>query len=115
MRVTTVAEALAPATAAYRALAGLGEEVADEWQYVQDLTRVWLAELDRVAADRGVEAAPAATVAALERLADEIGRITDPHRAIDWLSTYPQAVLLALPPATAPPSGAATGPAGDAR
>ena len=27
---------------------------------------------------------------------DEIGRIEDPHRAIDWLSTFPQVVLLAM-------------------
>ena len=27
---------------------------------------------------------------------DEIGRIEDPHRAIDWLSTFPQVVLLAI-------------------
>ena len=25
----------------------------------------------------------------------EVGLITDPHRAIDWLSTFPQVVLLA--------------------
>ena len=30
------------------------------------------------------------------RAIDEIGRISDPHRAIDWLSTFPQVVLLAL-------------------
>jgi hypothetical protein len=34
--------------------------------------------------------------AAIVRLIDEIGRISDPHRAIDWLSTFPQAALLAL-------------------
>jgi hypothetical protein len=27
---------------------------------------------------------------------EEIGRITDPHRAIDWLSTFPDLVALAL-------------------
>jgi hypothetical protein len=36
-----------------------------------------------------VVAAPSTTIA-------EIGRITDPHRAIDWLSTYPLVVLTAL-------------------
>ena len=33
---------------------------------------------------------------AIDRAIDEIGRIADPHRAIDWLSTFPQVVLLAL-------------------
>ncbi len=33
---------------------------------------------------------------AVDRAIDEIGRIEDPHRAIDWLSTFPQVVLLAL-------------------
>ena len=31
--------------------------------------------------------------AAVDRAIDEIGRIDDPHRAIDWLSTFPQVVL----------------------
>ena len=34
--------------------------------------------------------------AAIDRAIDEIGRIGDPHRAIDWLSTFPQVVLSAL-------------------
>ena len=34
--------------------------------------------------------------AAIARVVDEIGRIRDPHRAIDWLSTYPQVVLHAI-------------------
>jgi hypothetical protein len=33
---------------------------------------------------------------AIDRLADEAGTIDDPHKAIDWLSTFPQAALLAL-------------------
>ena len=37
-----------------------------------------------------------ATDDAIERAIDEIGLITDPHRAIDWLSTFPQVTLLAL-------------------
>ena len=36
-----------------------------------------------------------AVAAAIDRAIDEIGRIEDPHRAIDWLSTFPQVVLLA--------------------
>ena len=34
--------------------------------------------------------------AAIDLAVDEIGRIEDPHRAIDWLSTFPQVVLLAM-------------------
>ena len=41
-------------------------------------------------------AAPAGAAAALDRLVDEVGRIVDPHRAIDWLSTFPQVALLAV-------------------
>ncbi len=33
---------------------------------------------------------------AVDRAIDEIGRIVDPHRAIDWLSTFPQVVLVAV-------------------
>jgi hypothetical protein len=32
----------------------------------------------------------------VERAVDEIGRISDPYRAVDWLSTFPQVVLTAL-------------------
>ncbi|MEO7663514.1 MAG: hypothetical protein ABIV26_00175, partial [Candidatus Limnocylindrales bacterium] len=34
--------------------------------------------------------------AAMRRLIAEADAITDPHRAIDWLSTLPQAALVAL-------------------
>ena len=37
-----------------------------------------------------------AAAAAIEGAIAEVGRIGDPHRAIDWLSTYPQIVLVAL-------------------
>jgi hypothetical protein len=33
---------------------------------------------------------------AVDAAIDEIALITDPHRAIDWLSTFPQVVRLAL-------------------
>jgi hypothetical protein len=32
----------------------------------------------------------------VDRAIDEIRRIEDPHRAIDWLSTFPQVVLVAV-------------------
>jgi hypothetical protein len=35
-------------------------------------------------------------VVAIDAAVGEIARISDPHRAIDWLSTFPQVTLLAL-------------------
>ncbi|MGH6720051.1 MAG: hypothetical protein ACREER_12095 [Alphaproteobacteria bacterium] len=80
---------------AYEALAELGEEVEDEWSYVTDLVDAWRARLAEVADAGGEGPAPSDARAAVERVIDEIGLIADPHRAIDWLSTFPQVVLLA--------------------
>lgn len=77
-------------------LAALGEEIDDEWQYVQDLSATWRERLEDVAARRGGEPLAPASAAAVARLADEAALIDDPHRAIDWLSTLPQAVLVAV-------------------
>ena len=49
-----------------------------------------------VAVRRGTEIAPDERGAAVDRVISEVGLISDPHRAIDWLSTFPQVVLLAL-------------------
>ena len=81
---------------AYDDLASLGEEVEDEWTYVTDLATAWRERLEDTAAVRGAEPMTAATEAALDRAIDEIVRIEDPHRAIDWLATIPQVVLVAL-------------------
>ena len=81
---------------AYGALTDLGEEIDDEWTYVQDLADAWRVRLEDVAAARGPETIDPAASAAVEAAVAEISRITDPHRAIDWLSTFPQVVLLAL-------------------
>ena len=91
----TIAEILDRATAAYAGLVATGETIEDEWSYVNDLTEAWRARLAEVAAARGAEPAGAAGPA-VGRAIDEIGRISDPHRAIDWLSTFPQVVLVAL-------------------
>ena len=96
--MSTVDDLLGRARSAYEDLALIGEEIADEWQYVADLRTVWLAEFERAAAAGAARPASAEGVAAVERLIDEVGRISDPHRAIDWLSTFPQLVLLALEP-----------------
>lgn len=81
---------------AYSVLAELGEELEDEWSYVNDLADAWRDRLAEVADQRGREPAPEAVRAAVDRAIAEIDVIADPHRAIDWLSTFPQVVLLAL-------------------
>jgi hypothetical protein len=92
----TVASAIDRAVEALEALGLLGEDVEDEWQYVQDLGGAWLTRLEAVAAARGDERIGPEVDAAIERACAEAALITDPHRAIDWLSTLPQVVLLAL-------------------
>ena len=85
-----------------RALAGLdvlattAEPLDDEWQYVTDLGTVWRARLRAVADARGRESAPLEAEAAIDALVVEAGLISDPHRAVDWLSTFPQVALAAL-------------------
>lgn len=92
----TIDQAIARALEAYASLTGLGEEVEEEWSYVNDLATAWRDRLEEVAsAGAGTVIGPA-TDAAIEGAIDEIERITDPHRAIDWLSTFPQVVLVAL-------------------
>lgn len=81
---------------AYEALGLLGEEIEDEWTYVTDLTAAWRDRLEAVATTRGDEPLEASIVVAIDTVIEEIGRIEDPNRAIDWLSTFPQIVLLAL-------------------
>jgi hypothetical protein len=94
--VTTIRATVDRALEAYDALAAVGETVDEEWQYVSDLAGAWRARLDTVARARAHEAAAPELLGAIEAAAGEIGRISDPHRAIDWLSTFPQVVLLAL-------------------
>lgn len=92
----TVADAVERARSAMGALHALGEEVAEEWQYVTDLEAGWGERLDAVVAARGDEILPTAATAAIELAVSEAAQISDPHRAIDWLSTFPQIVLFAL-------------------
>ena len=96
MSPATVAEAIERALSAYAALAELGEDIEDEWSYVNDLASAWRDRLETVATARPGASVDAATDAAIDLAIDEIARITDPHRAIDWLSTFPQVTLLAL-------------------
>jgi hypothetical protein len=94
--IETIQTAIDRALDAYGALAELGETIEDEWSYVTDLSEAWRTRLDLVAASRGQEAAPDEISNAIDRAIAEIGLIADPHRAIDWLSTFPQVVLVAL-------------------
>jgi hypothetical protein len=94
--VATVDAVIRRALDAYEALATLGEDVEDEWAYMTDLSEAWRERLEAVADARGGKPAGSAAEAAVERAIDETGRIRDPHRAIDWLSTFPQVVLTSL-------------------
>ncbi len=93
---TSVADCITRALAGFDTLATIAEPVEDEWQYVTDLGTVWKARLTAVIEARGAEEAPAGVDAAIDALVAEAGAITDPHRAIDWLSTLPQVTLAAL-------------------
>jgi hypothetical protein len=88
------AEIVSRAVTAYRALSELAETVEDEWQYVIDLTEAYTAGLETLASD----AAPLPPGAgdAVDAAIEEIRLISDPHRAIDWLSTFPHVVALAV-------------------
>ena len=96
MATTTIDEAIERALAAYARLTELAEDIEDEWSYVNDLSSAWRECLASVAGSGPGGALDPAADAAIDRLIDEVDRITDPHRAIDWLSTYPQVALLAL-------------------
>ena len=96
MSSETIAGAIERALFAYAELTELGEGIEDEWSYVNDLASAWRDRLEAVDAARGDTAIEPATDGAIERAIEEIGLIKDPHRAIDWLSTFPQVTLLAL-------------------
>ena len=96
MSAETISDALDRAIDAYTVLAELGEGIEDEWSYVNDLTDAWRTRFDEVAARHGDDDASDETSQAIDQAIDEIQRIEDPHRAIDWLSTFPQIVLVAV-------------------
>jgi hypothetical protein len=97
MDAVTIPELVRQAIAAEEALATLGEEIEDEWLYVNALRDAWIDRLNDAAGPfDGSGRAEPAVVEAIRLAIDEAGAIRDPHRAIDWLSTLPQVVLLAL-------------------
>jgi hypothetical protein len=93
---TTLGDQARAALAAYERLASLAEEIEDEWTYVTDLLAAWQERIEELIDERGSESVTSLEAAAIGRAIDEIGRISDPHRAIDWLSTFPQVVLVTL-------------------
>jgi hypothetical protein len=94
--ISTVGDAIAAARPAYDDLAAFAEDVEEEWSYINDLGAAWIERMDAVAEARGDEAAAAGVAEAVAALVAEVAAIDDPHRAIDWLSTFPQVLLVAL-------------------
>ena len=94
--LNTVGDLARDALAAYEDLLSLAEDIEDEWTYVNDLATAWQERVSELINEQGSESATALEEAAISRAVDEIGRISDPHRAIDWLSTFPQIVLVTL-------------------
>jgi hypothetical protein len=92
----TVRTALDRALETLDALQALGEEIDDEWTYVTDLGAAWRDRIETAIEARGDDPLTDERGAAVDRTMDEAGRISDPHRAIDWLSTFPQVVLVAV-------------------
>jgi hypothetical protein len=89
------------AAVAYEGLAELAETVEDEWQYVNDLVDAYLPSI------RALGAGSVQAEAAVDEAIAEIALIVDPHKAIDWLSTFPHIVALALGGDVDGPDGAA--------
>lgn len=103
--MTDRADLIECAAAAYRDLADLAETVEDEWQYVTDLTDAYLPSLEALAQSDSRLPLPAGAVEAVDEAIAEIALIVDPHRAIDWLSTFPHVVALALGESVDEPAG----------
>ena len=93
---SSVAAVLAAGRAGYDDLFAVAEAIEDEWPDTDALATAWRDRFDEVEAARGTESVAPFVVTAVETLVEEAARIDDPHRAIDWLSTYPQVLLLAL-------------------
>ena len=92
----TVADLVDSALAAFDSLASTAEPIEDEWQYVTDLVAVYRGRLAQVASARAGEPLAPREAFAIDAAIEEAGLITDPHRAIDWLSTLPQVVLFTV-------------------
>ena len=106
--------ALAAALGALERLAELGETIEDEWTYVTALAEAGRSRLRAAAGDDPATLLAPGRGAAVAAACAETARIVDPHRAIDWLSTFPAVVELALGPPDGAPVGAPDGAPGGA-
>ena len=88
--------ALSASLHALDALAELGETIEDEWSYVTALAEAGRARLRAAAGPDPARRIAEERVLAVAAACAEVGRIGDSHRAIDWLSTFPAVVELAL-------------------
>jgi hypothetical protein len=92
----TVADAIRESLDAYAGLQEVAEQVEDEWMYIQELAAAHQERLESIAARDGGRSLGPDVAAAVTAACAEVGRISDPHRAIDWLSTFPSIVAVAL-------------------
>ena len=94
--MATIGDAIAAARPAYDDLTALAEDVEDEWSYINDLAAAWIERMDaRCPPPAGTSRRQPAS--RRPPGAHRRGRLLDdPHRAIDWLSTFPQVLLIAL-------------------
>ena len=91
-----LADVITRALDALDALGLLGEDIEDEWTYVTDLADAQRARFEEIRDRRSGDEVMADRASAVTAAIEEAGRITDPHKAIDWLSTFPDLVALAL-------------------
>lgn len=94
--LATIDDAVRTALDAYAGLQEVAEGVEDEWMYIQELTAAHRERLEAIAAEDSDRPLDQAVSAAIVAACAEVGRISDPHRAIDWLSTFPSVVAVAL-------------------
>ena len=97
MPTETIRDALDRALDAYAVLGALGEEIEDEWSYVTDLSRRVAGALRRGRRRRAATTPPPddATPRSIAPSTRSAGS-SDPHRAIDWLSTFPRSSCVAV-------------------
>ena len=106
--LVTASDVVERAASAYRALADLAETVEDEWQYVNDLVDAYLPSVRALATENEGRPLSPAQAAAVDEAIAEVALISDPHKAIDWLSTFPHVVALALGGEVDSPAGVAS-------
>jgi len=94
--VTSIGELIDRAQAGLDDLGLLAEDVDDEWTFVTELVEAQARRFGAMAIRRGAEGALEPVERAVDELLGEIGLIDDPHRAIDWLSTFPDMIAMAL-------------------